>query len=84
MLRAKPREMNAAFLRHFPEFVAFQKLHREKVDTRTKSVVDDTKTPEEEIEDAYQRVRSGLAEDLLQMVKNCSSAAITAGIDSGD
>jgi len=74
VLCAKPREMNAAFLRHFPEFVAFQKLHREKADTRTEPVVDDTQTPEEEIEAAYQRVRAGLAEDLLQMVKNCSPA----------
>ena len=35
---------------------------------------DDSATPEEEIEAAYQNLREGLVNDLLETVKSCSSA----------
>jgi len=71
VLKQNPPEINAAFLRQFPEFVEFQ-TPQAKIDKETERDIRDTQTPEEEIEAAYQSVRQGLATDLLQTIKSCS------------
>jgi restriction system protein len=72
VLRQNPPGINAAFLRQFPEFVEFQMPQRSKIYEPTEQEISDTHTPEEEIETAYQKVRQGLATELLQTIKSCS------------
>jgi restriction system protein len=69
VIEEQPAEINVAFLKRFPGFTDFQAPKREKDDG-----ADDERTPEEEIEAAYQDVRQALASELLQAVKGCSSA----------
>jgi restriction system protein len=71
VLEQNPPEIDAAFLRQFPEFVEFQ-TPRAKTEKETEQDISEIQTPEEEIEAAYQRVRQGLATDLLQTIKSCS------------
>jgi len=74
VLRRNPPEINIAYLNQFPEFVEFKAPRRDKVDEAREPDVSETQTPEEEIEAAYQRVRQGLATELLQTIKSCSPA----------
>ena len=71
VLAQKPDKITNKFLRQYPEFVAFQTTKRKtKEDNETEE--EDTKTPEEEIEDAYLQVREGLVVELLETVKGSS------------
>lgn len=72
VLKQKPPEITASFLKRFPEFVEFQRPQKGKVTEAIEQDIDETQTPEEEIETAYQRVRQELATDLLQTVTSCS------------
>jgi len=72
ILKQKPPEITASFLKQFPEFVEFQRPQKGKVKEEVEQDTDETQTPEEEIEMAYQRVRQELAADLLQTVMSCS------------
>jgi restriction system protein len=74
ILESNPPEINRAFLMQFPEFVAFQQPSQEETKKRQEEETDETQTPEEVIEAAYQRVREGLAAELLQTVKDQSPA----------
>jgi restriction system protein len=74
VLRQKPLEINVAFLKQFAEFVEFQTLHRENVEESDDHELTETRTPEEEIEAAYQRIRQSLATELLQTIKDLSPA----------
>lgn len=71
VLSQRPKEINASFLRQYPEFIEFQLGQNKDHETETISEVD-VQTPEESIESAYQRVRTNLANELLQTVKSCS------------
>jgi len=73
VLRRKPPMINNKFLRQFDEFVAFQ--HPMKANSSNEAENADTeeiRTPEELMESAYQRVREGLAAELLQTIKDNS------------
>jgi restriction system protein len=72
VLKQNPPEINNAFLRQFPEFVEFQTPKQRKVEEDTEQDISETRTPEEEIESAYQGVRQELATELLQTIKSCS------------
>jgi len=74
VLKQKPPEITASFLKQFPEFVEFQRPQKDRAGKAAEPDVGETQTPEEEIEVAYQRVRQGLAAELLQTVKSCSPA----------
>jgi restriction system protein len=69
-----PAKIDAAFLRQFPEFVEFQKPKKERANGSEDEESNETQTPEEAIETAYQRVRQGLAIELLQTIKDYSPA----------
>ncbi len=73
ILRSKPQKINVKFLQQFTEFVEF---HRSVKDNKAVESDDqetnDTRTPEELMESAYQRVREGLAAELLQTIKDNS------------
>ena len=73
VLDKQPSHIDSAYLRQFPEFVEFQTpKQKEKEETRPK--LDDSTTPEEEIESAYQKLRDDLSTELLETVKGCSPA----------
>jgi restriction system protein len=74
VLRKNPAKIDAAFLRQFPEFVEFQRPKKERADGTEDQESNETQTPEEAIETAYQRVRQGLAVELLQTIKDHSPA----------
>lgn len=71
ILKNNPAKINMAFLRQFPEYIEFQ-TGQNKENAIANTVEADSITPEESIEVAYQRVRSNLAIELLQTIKNCS------------
>jgi restriction system protein len=72
VLRQKPPEINVAYLKQFAEFVEFQSTHRNREDEANNHEAAESRTPEEEIEAAYQKVREGLVTELLQTVKGAS------------
>lgn len=72
VIKQNPPEISRAFLMQFPEFVEFQRPSRVKVEEADKPEVDETRTPEEDIEAAYQRVRQELSTDLLHTIKSLS------------
>ncbi len=75
VLQQNPPEINAAFLKRFPEFVAFQTSKRQvSPETDLQEGDDSTQTPEEVIEEAYQQVRQDLAAELLQTIISHSPA----------
>ena len=73
VLDQQPAQIDTAYLRQFPEFVEFQTpKQRDKEEIQLK--LDESTTPEEEIESAYQKLRDDLSTELLEMVKGSSAA----------
>ena len=60
VLQQNPPEINVVFLKQFPEFIKFQTAKRNTTDTVSEQDIDETQTPEEDIEIAYQKIRQGL------------------------
>ncbi|MBE2220858.1 MAG: restriction endonuclease [Anaerolineae bacterium] len=74
VLQQKPGKIDNAFLRQYPEFIAFQAKRVMPEETDNNQEDDSTKTPEEIMEEAYQQVRQDLATELLEMVRDYSPA----------
>ena len=74
VLKNNPERINIKFLEAFPEFVEARSSRKER-DRSTEKELDNTdhETPEERLEDAYQKIRLGLAVELLNHVKGCSA-----------
>lgn len=72
-LKQKPAKINTAYLKQFPEFMDFQKAANKPAEPGISEVASE-QTPEETIGAAYQRLRQGLAAELVQTVKGCSPA----------
>ena len=81
VLAKRPDRIDVNFLNQFKEFLEF----RSRRGTRTRPQAarqesspqpagEDAETPEEVVEAAYQDIREGLANELLQQVKDCSPA----------
>jgi len=78
LLNERPTELSAEFLNRYPEFVEFKTIKRIK-DTGEEpngNLFDtaEEKTPEEALEFAFQKLRSELAKEVLEVVKSCSPA----------
>jgi restriction system protein len=71
-LKTNPPKINIAFLEQYPEFVEFRSRDKEPSTSGTDELQTDEQTPEESLETAYQKVRRGLATELLQTIKSCS------------
>src|SRR3990167_6305468 len=67
VLKENPQEINAKFLYQFDEFKKFLTIKKE---TREHKEIEEEKTPEEALENAYQNLRDNLANDLLQQIKS--------------
>jgi restriction system protein len=68
VLAQNPQEINARFLRQFPEFVEFQTTKRDRSEEEPSTDQVTTETPEENLETAYQNIRRSLAHELLNKV----------------
>lgn len=78
ILKQNPPGISIAYLKRFPEFIEFQRTKSDDTDESPEKVKvkesDEVQTPEEIIEGAYQRIRKGLATELLQVIKEHSPA----------
>lgn len=73
-LSTKPSRIDAKILRQFPEFVDFTKLKGTRKSQSKDQVIenglDSDSTPSEALDNAYQSLRSQLASDILDNLKN--------------
>lgn len=68
-LAESPDRIDMKYLRRFQEYIEFRKATRESGDIEVEEDGDlDELTPEEALEDAYQRIRNDLADELLEYV----------------
>src|SRR5690606_37333207 len=77
VLAENPERIDARYLERFPEFVAFRQLRRDRDDGAhaAESPSDsEGQTPEEELESAYQSLRTALEAEVLDSVKAASPA----------
>lgn len=74
VLKENPEVIDMKFLMRFPEYLAFRSNRRIEGDTEKAPELVDQYSPEETIENAYQEIRAGLADDLLEYVLKCSPA----------
>lgn len=74
VLKNNPERINIKSLEAFPEFVEARSSRKER-DRSAEKELDNTdhETPEERLEDAYQKIRLGVAAELLNHVKGCSA-----------
>jgi len=75
VLAEHPDRIDMKFLDRFPEYQAFRSVQRARnsLDNESGEVIQQA-TPEELLESGYRQLRSALAVDLLQQVKNASPA----------
>lgn len=75
VLNENPTAISAKFLRRFPEFQEFQndsqKVTANETDLHKNGSL---QTPEESIEETFQRLNDSLGDELLQTIKECSPA----------
>jgi restriction system protein len=72
VLKKKPGRIDVTFLGQFQEFKDFRALRHAKQEENETELDLSNKTPEESLEEAYQKLRGDLAADLLQRLKSCS------------
>ena len=70
LLKRHPAQVNTKLLREFPEFLEFQKATRSS--SKPEDLEGTDQTPEELLEASYQALRRGLAQELLERIRNCS------------
>jgi len=71
VLSANPDRIDVAYLKRFPEFLAFQSPGRAE-QQRPSTPEQQEQTPEERLESSYQELRDELAQELLGRIKRCS------------
>jgi restriction system protein len=74
-LKKKPSQINLRLLRQFPEYEAARERHREnrRQESFSESEEQESKTPAEQLEEAYQTLRETLASEILAQLKSASS-----------
>lgn len=73
VVRKNIARIDIKFLEQFKEFNEFRAIKREQSVENKQPETEWETTPEEALANAYQRVRDGLADDLLQQLKGISS-----------
>lgn len=78
LLNENPTEINGALLKRYPEFIEFQSIKKPKkngaISQSELFVTESEKTPEEELEYAYLKLKNDLSKEVLDIVKTCSPA----------
>jgi len=72
VLQRNPDRIDMSYLQEFPEYIEFKKVTRNVIDTPSGDDHVDELTPEEALEDAYQRIREDLSEEVLRTVISSS------------
>ncbi len=72
VLSQNPERIDTNFLSQFPEYVVFKRTTRETVETPEVAEDIEDLTPEEALEEAYQKIHEGLADEVLTAVMNSS------------
>lgn len=75
VLKENPEKINVEYLNKFPEFQAFRATDNESSESSAvepKVELPSTETPEEQLEQSYQDLKSSLLFDVLDKVKTCS------------
>lgn len=76
VLKQKPQRIDNILLKQFPEFIEFQSIKRNDdykvVLTTDVEEISDYLTPQEIIDDSYQKIRRSLAQELLEKIKAMS------------
>lgn len=72
ILTTHPKRIDRKYLMQFPEFLEFQNIKRNDKDGKKAEDENLDETPLELLETGYQKIRSELASDLLDMIKRCS------------
>ena len=68
ILESKPEKIDMKFLRQFPEYIEFRQTARTSEETNEDNDSFDELTPEEALEEAYQKIREDLVNELLEYV----------------
>lgn len=74
VLKETPEAIDMKYLMKFPEFQEFRKVGQVDKEKEKIEDISEQLPPEESIEFAYQEIRAGLADDLLDYVLKCSPA----------
>ncbi|UKP00156.1 restriction endonuclease [Nostoc sp. UHCC 0870] len=77
IITSNPVEINAKFLNQFPEFLEFKNYPQQSdkpISNENEANLDTTRTPEENLEIAIEKLTQDLASDLLQTIKTSSPA----------
>lgn len=74
VLKEPPKSIDMKYLMNFPEFREFRKVNQSEKGREEVVNLGEQLPPEETIEAAYQEIRAGLADDLLEYVLKCSPA----------
>ena len=72
VLQRNPDRIDMKYLREFPEYIEFRETTRDDTDTSQGDEDLDDLTPEEALEEAYQKIRSDLSDEVLKAVINSS------------
>jgi len=72
VLKENVQRIDVKFLKRFPEFVEFQTTKKDKAVSPDESDATLQQTPEESLEDGYQKIRENLSQELARSVKACS------------
>jgi len=71
-LKNNPIEINKKYLKQFPEFVEFESLKKDITDIEKYEIQYNKQTPQELLDNSYQTIKKGIAEEILNLIKNCS------------
>jgi len=73
ILDQNPSRIDMNFLKQFPEYIEFRETTRESENGGSVETGLEDLTPEEALEDAYQRIRTDLSSELLEFVQGSSA-----------
>lgn len=82
VLARNPPQIDMKFLEQFPEYLEFREREGGRRRQKEMALGEEEKTPEEILEDAYQEIRDGLAQELLSLIARgrAGTFALTEGI----
>ena len=75
VLAAHPNRVDLSVLRQFPEFESFTRSSGRRARTAVAPTADESATPEERIESAYQELRGALAAELRERIHTMAPSA---------
>lgn len=68
VLKENLEKIDMEYLKRFPEYIQFRQAHQQEDDDKPTIEEDNELTPEEALENAYQRIRDDLVDELLETI----------------